>query len=892
MGSSRRSHVLLHAALVIGAAGVASGVASGGPDPAPPDPDTGGQSADEATPAGSSPVESSDVPDLATAPQHFAVTPFVNRSTTRSFDWLIAGVPFEIAEKTEEVLGLEPTGGPLRVGGTPIDPNAAAVAVFGGSQEATWVITGWVDRPNWQLRIGATLWKVDLGASPIARVTAEAERTGDPKAYHQLLGELIGALWSDGANVQIDLARAAQLQRTLSRDVYSVNLMGRGLGHLLGVIGGKVDLKAAQHDLERSTFIDPKCSEAQRLVGELYLVLATADPKDGGSPRYASRAAGKFNYAYDLAPDSLGAIRAAAGAATRAGKFEVARELLRKLVTRKPWDIDARYHYGAALWETGNATEAERQLEQVTSRDPDHLPARRVLVLIHSARGDTSKLLAELEAIAKRAPDDLDVKSDLATAYGAVGRWDRAATTLEQIAAERPSDFSLAIRIGHARRLDHDLDGALVWYTRAQRLSPDTSMPGFLTAQALFDAKRYEQANRYYTNLLKFRDDMPAAEHALGAIALVQNVPSRAAWYLRRAVKGDPRVIAAWRALIAAELARRDHETAQQQLERALGRWPDDTQLLYLSGIARALAGDRPGARTQFEAALAHDPRYGDARTAIGQLDVGADVPLVFVPEIPRIWGDAAAIEAALDRFRSIEGAMAKVRESYQTEVLDILAAFGKGPHAPTHHAASRYCPVDRVAPLWAHAQTDLAAYDKLGVELEASYRFIHRHEEVGMTSALLPGARTRVATVRKRFATALADAGELRAEWTRGAVPELRHGGCSDKLLAAAVADPEHYRVIQDDTPDTIPAPLPPRPRPRATFYVDNTTCSDAVDVWIDGIWLGQVAPGHRSALVADGGDRTLCLIGPGAAQCGDRGTVREVYLHDGWTATLNCPN
>jgi hypothetical protein len=121
--------------------------------------------------------------------------------------------------------------------------------------------------------------------------------------------------------------------------------------------------------------------------------------------------------------------------------------------------------------------------------------------------------------------------------------------------------------------------------------------------------------------------------------------------------------------------------------------------------------------------------------------------------------------------------------------------------------------------------------------------------------------------------------------------LPELRLVGCNDKLLAAAVKDPERYRVIVDDKPETTPAQGAPRPRPRATFYVDNSRCLDPVDVWIDGSHLGQVAPGRRSALVSDGGERTLCLLGPGAAQCGDRGTVRQVYLHDGWSVTLHCP-
>jgi hypothetical protein len=86
------------------------------------------------------------------------------------------------------------------------------------------------------------------------------------------------------------------------------------------------------------------------------------------------------------------------------------------------------------------------------------------------------------------------------------------------------------------------------------------------------------------------------------------------------------------------------------------------------------------------------------------------------------------------------------------------------------------------------------------------------------------------------------------------------------------------------------LPAQAAPRARPRSTFFVDNTRCSDAVDVWVDGAVVGQVAPGRRSALVADAGDRTLCLLGPGAAQCGDRGTVRQVFLHDGWSVTVHC--
>ena len=881
MGFSRR----LHVTIIVVSAGLASaqpGPGSGAGSGSAPTAGSQVELPPDVKPAGASTVESSDIPPWKPSPARFVVAPFDNESSVRAFDWLIAGAPFEISEKTEDVLGLEPAGGTLHVGGERVPSEVDPVTAFAAKHNALWVITGWVDRPNWKIRIGITLWKVQGPAV----VVAEAQKQGEVADYHKLLGDALADTWS-AAGVAVDIDRRTKLQRSLATDLYAVNLMGRGLGHLTGALGA-VNLKAAEHDLERAVFIDPKCYEAQRLLGELYTVQVATDPK--ADPKLANRAAGKFSYANDLAPNDIASLRAAATGATRAGKHEVARVLWRKLVTRKPWDLDARYELGAAMWNTGDGNAAEQQLLQVTARKPDHLKARRVLVLIHASRSDTSKLVTELEAIAQRAPTDLDVKADLATAYGALGQWDKASKSLEQIASVRTHDLSLFVRIGDARRKLKDLDGALSWYGRAAKLAPDSSLPGFASAQALYDAGRYAEAIRTYTLLQKFRADLPAAEQALGAIALQQNRPDDAAWYLRRAVREAPRNIVNWRTLVAAELARKDVPLAQKVLERGLAAWPRDGQLLYLSGIAHAMAGDRPTARTQLLAALDASPGHAGARAALGALDAGGSVALQYAPELVRPWGDSAAVETALDHYTLAATSMAAVRVSYQSRFLLLLATLGKGPYAPVKGTAVRTCPVARIAPLWNDAQTELRRYERLGVELEASYRFIARHDEIGATAGLLPNARTRVAGLRKAFRTQLSDVGELRSEWVRGVLPELRAVGCSDKLLAAAVADPERYRVNIEEQPEPIPTQQPPRPRARATFYIDNVLCPDPVEVWIDGEHLGQVAPGRRSALVADGGERTLCLLFPGGAQCGDRGTLRQVYLHDGWTATMHC--
>src|SRR5262249_2173798 len=141
-----------------------------------------------------------------------------------------------------------------------------------------------------------------------------------------------------------------------------------------------------------------------------------------------------------------------------------------------------------------------------------------------------------------------------------------------------------------------------------------------------------------------------------------------------------------------------------------------------------------------------------------------------------------------------------------------------RGPNAPTRSDPVRRCPIERIAASWATAQRALARAERLGVELEATWRFIARHDEIGATASLLPHARTQVAAARKAFRLALADIAELRAEWERALGPELGAAGCTDRLLAAAIADPARYHLVEEDQPEPIPKTQPARPRAHAT--------------------------------------------------------------------------
>jgi hypothetical protein len=191
----------------------------------------------------------------------------------------------------------------------------------------------------------------------------------------------------------------------------------------------------------------------------------------------------------------------------------------------------------------------------------------------------------------------------------------------------------------------------------------------------------------------------------------------------------------------------------------------------------------------------------------------------------------------------------------------------------------------------WQAAQRGLARFHAIGVELEHVHRYLARHAALGDAANLLPDARARLNAARKAFALDLADIRELRAGWVTSVGRELRAHGCSDALLAAAAADPGRYRPRIEPRAVTPTQTRRPREPRRESFYVDNRGCTEELIVYVDGERVGSVAGGERAALTADAGQRTLCLIGRGTASCGDRGTVRQVYLHEGWEVVMKCP-
>ena len=540
-------------------------------------------------------------------PEPFAVMAFENRSGVQGLGWMSAGAAFLVGEKAAAMRRLRPVYGLLVVPpGPPVAAAPAAVAGFAKKSQVRWVLTGWIARPNWDLRLAVALWRIDAHGG--AHKVAEAVRTGEFARYSDFAAAELGEVFGR-AGMPPDAAEQAEIARAPSSDFYAYTLFGRALSATLGTEGPR-DLERAIKDGQRAVFIDPKMCEAHRLLAHLY----AGQGKD-------DKARGRLAWALSLRPQYYPAVAQLAQLSQRDGKGDQAVELYERALRLRPWDLEVRYQLGKLLWNAGDADGAFREMSRVIEHRPSDVRARRVLVLIHASRGDNADLVKELEAVAELDPRDEATRMDLAAAYAAVGRLDDAIHTYKKVVATDPHKVQALKFLGDLSRRKGDTDGAVTYYNKALKADPDDPRAYFLLGAMYTDAGNDRLARHIYQKAERFKKFLPETYNNLSAIAYREHHLSESLWYSKRAVSKRPSS-ARFRYNYALALsASRLTDQALEQIDKALAMEPNQVELHYLRGVILLRKGQADKARAEFEKTLALDAKHPGARHNIQLLD-------------------------------------------------------------------------------------------------------------------------------------------------------------------------------------------------------------------------------------------------------------------------------
>ncbi|HVZ72253.1 MAG TPA: hypothetical protein VHJ20_07750 [Polyangia bacterium] len=288
-------------------------------------------------------------------------------------------------------------------------------------------------------------------------------------------------------------------------------------------------------------------------------------------------------------------------------------------------------------------------------------------------------------------------------------------------------------------------------------------------------------------------------------------------------------------------------------------------------------------------------------------------------PRVDPVFGDAAALRAAVDRFFALQGEMEHTRDEFSMAVHETLAALATAGPTPKACPAATAAPYDRA----------LAAggrYLLLGQQLQARFRDIRRADDLGDAAALTPDYRAKIKKVRELFQALLGDYREMRVAFYDQLGAEMRHatckpgkphpqvtvadGGPTPETDAPNPTDASAWSLGADDVPlpeathapaapakaaapEAAPTGAVPLAAPAIWIDVDNTLCAQPTRVSVDGQPIGEVGARKRTSVRTHAGPREICALPANDPRaCGAPGTVRKAYLHEGWSLTVHCGN
>jgi hypothetical protein len=264
-------------------------------------------------------------------------------------------------------------------------------------------------------------------------------------------------------------------------------------------------------------------------------------------------------------------------------------------------------------------------------------------------------------------------------------------------------------------------------------------------------------------------------------------------------------------------------------------------------------------------------------------------------PKIETVFGDAEAYKHYVDRFYTVYADMQKTREDFSRNVQAVLASLA------ADQGRTAKCPTDAVALTYSRAFRLGQLYHRLGKEVEGDWISIRDLDSLGETSGLTPDYRWKVAKVFKIYPDALKDFREMKVAFQTQLAGEVRYHGCDAQALIAKGEELEKagppptgptartgVPVAKKKDGEKLAAPVVAS---TATFFIDNSSCPTTLRVYVDAGLLGEVGSSAKAAFQSPVGRHDLCLIPSSSQQqCGDPGTLRRIYIHDGWSITLRC--
>ena len=310
-----------------------------------------------------------------------------------------------------------------------------------------------------------------------------------------------------------------------------------------------------------------------------------------------------------ISPDNADALLLRAGALQGLGRYAEAQSVLTGLRARFPNAPGLDVESGFISLHQNKLAEAESVFRRHYQPGQENLRPLVGLVQTLAAERRSAEAQRVLEAELALFPNRPQVQYLLANGYAASGNIGKAKQIFEQLAAAHPELTAPQIRLGELQFQEGDVGRALATLDKAAKIAPRSIEPLMALGLLQGQAQRFEEARQTYRAALKLDPDNVEALNNLAFLtAETGGNLEEALKMATEASKRLPNEPSVADTMGYVYLKMKKGASALQMFRNLAQKYPSNPTFRYHNGLALLETGDKGGAKTELEAALADKP--------------------------------------------------------------------------------------------------------------------------------------------------------------------------------------------------------------------------------------------------------------------------------------------
>ncbi len=237
--------------------------------------------------------------------------------------------------------------------------------------------------------------------------------------------------------------------------------------------------------------------------------------------------------------------------------------------------------------------------------------------LSHVQAGRLADAIKAFETILQRSPEDYIAQQYLIELYWRRGSQAAARQLLKTMSTTLPdANFLLQFAFNlEATALPELADEV---YLVAARLDPQLSEAPYRLGKRALEAKRYDDASRYFEQALERRADLIDARYGLSLVYVAQGKTGEAEASLKRLIQDAPKMVEAYTHLGRLYMQTGRTQAAVDVYRQATVLQPQDDKLYHHLSTAFAAQGNVAAAEAQLQQAVRLNPANASAHNDLG----------------------------------------------------------------------------------------------------------------------------------------------------------------------------------------------------------------------------------------------------------------------------------